>query len=216
MFVRSQAVPVEAFAPSALPDFSANPASIPAPVALCRTPVTLPRHTHRLSDPTGKSFRCAWFVLDPVWLLDAVCDPGVGTGSRPRDPIPVACIRSQVLGLLHFLSGLPTGFSVLRFTSQLFLTLGFLLQLEYGMADWAFPGGPFTLWTEDPFQVSGYSTSPTLWADVIFITRGDFGKVVRHFYGETAEDGMRPNPRVGSPLEPLAFTRLSRSSVFCL
>ena len=158
MFVRSQAVPVEAFAPSALPDFSAIPASIPTPVALCRTPVTLPRHTHRLSDPTGKSFRCAWFVLDPVWLLDAVCDPGVGTGSRPRDPIPVACIRSQVLGQLHFLSGLPTGFSVLRFTSQLFLTLGFLLQLEYGMADWAFPGGPFTLWTEDPFQVSGYDS----------------------------------------------------------
>ncbi len=46
-------------------------------------------------------------------------------------------------------------------------------------------------------------------------TKTQISLIPQRFYGELAEDGMRPNPRVGSPLEPLAFTRLSRSSVFC-
>ena len=126
---------MEAFAPPALPDFFVKPASIPTPVVFCLAPAALLRHTHRLSDSASKNSQCAWFVLRHVLLLDAVCDPGVGTVSRPSEPIPVACIRSQGLGQPNFLSGLTTGFSVLRFTSQLLLTLRFLLKLEYGMAD---------------------------------------------------------------------------------
>jgi hypothetical protein len=126
---------VEAFTPSALPDFLVNPASIPAPVVFCPAPVALLRHPHQLSDSASKNSQCAWFVLRHVLLLDAVCDPGVGTVSRPGEPIPVACIPSQGLGQPDFLSGRTTGFSVSRFTSQLFLALRFLLRLEYGMAD---------------------------------------------------------------------------------
>ncbi len=103
---------MEAFTPSALPDFFVIPASIPTPVVFCRAPVALLRHTHQRSDSASKNSQCAWFVLCHVLLLDAVCDPGVGIVSRPGEPTPVACIHSQGLGQPDFLSGLTTGFSV--------------------------------------------------------------------------------------------------------
>ena len=89
---------MEAFTPSALPDFFVKPASIPTPVIFCLAPVALLRHTHRLSDSASKNSQCAWFVLCHTLLLDAVCDPGVGTVSRPSEPTPIACIHSQGLG----------------------------------------------------------------------------------------------------------------------
>src|SRR5213594_4058812 len=135
MFVHPRTATVEAFAPSALPDLTAIPASIPAPSILCLALVSVASAYSPSVRSESKNRPVRLVRTRPGRLLDAVCDPGEGTVSCPSDPAPVACIRSQSLGHPHCLSGLPTRFSDSRFTSQPFLALGFLLGLEYRMVD---------------------------------------------------------------------------------
>ena len=65
--------------------------------------------------------------------------------------VSVACFRSQGIGPPNGLSGLTTGFSFFRFTSQPFL--GSLLWIR--VVDDSFPGGVRSRTTRDHFQVYG-------------------------------------------------------------
>ena len=80
MFVLSLSTAVEAFTPSALPDFIAMPASIPATRHLLGSLSRLPSHTRSCSNVAKpRANVTAWLILCHCVLLDAVCDPGAGT-----------------------------------------------------------------------------------------------------------------------------------------
>jgi hypothetical protein len=70
--------------------------------------------------------------------------------------VSIACFRSQGIGPPNGLSGLFTGFSFYRFTSQPFL--GSLPWIR--VVDDSFPGGGPSRTTRDHFQVYGYNLPP--------------------------------------------------------
>ena len=102
MFARLRSKTVEAFTPSALPDFSAIPASIPS----YPSSVSPPFHSWsvilgqiQISSAKNVSGRLVR-PCSPL-LLDAVCDPGAGSVARLYRDCSVACVSSHSFGLLH-------------------------------------------------------------------------------------------------------------------
>jgi len=80
MFVLSLTTAVEAFAPPALPDFVAIPASIPVTRHLLSSLPRLLLHTHPGSNVArSRAEVTAWLIPCHNVLLDAVSDPGAGT-----------------------------------------------------------------------------------------------------------------------------------------
>ena len=124
MFALQLALAVGTFAPPALPDFIANPAPIPRPRPLLSSLSVAFAYSVclRLADQERSG--------EPGCLAVTLCcsmpseTPGRDHTLVLNAPDPVACFRSQDIGLpIKNLSGLPTGFSFYRFTSQPFLLL---------------------------------------------------------------------------------------------
>lgn len=144
---------VSAFTPSALLDFFAIPALIPCPLSFGRLPVTVDR-------PYSTPFRLQDQELlgQAMVRLVSLCVARCRRRPRGRDHsvvqatcAPVACVLSQSIGLPNSLSGLITGFSFFRFTSQPLLCS--LLRIR--VVDDSFPGGVHSRSTRDHFQVYG-------------------------------------------------------------
>src|SRR6266705_5423131 len=122
MFARPRASAVRAFTPPALPGFTAKPALIPSPTRFFASLPSTVALAYSVGSRLPRACWPAWLTLSHNVLLDAVCDPGLESRTRPGALLPVACGSREGLSLSHhFISGLTTGFSVLRFTSQPFL-----------------------------------------------------------------------------------------------
>jgi hypothetical protein len=83
MFVLSRATAVETFTPSALPNFIAIPASIPATSPFAQLLLTVAfaySSCPRRGSP--RAMVAAWFIPCHYVLLDAVCDPGAESLAR--------------------------------------------------------------------------------------------------------------------------------------
>ena len=137
--------------------------SLYRPSSLCHRPFAVSRFS--VDRPYSVAFRFGsqersgtpWFVSCRPVLLDAVCDPGDGKHSVVwATCVSTACLRSQGIGPPNGLSGLFTGFSFYRFTSQPFL--GSLRWIR--VVDDSFPGGVRSRTTRDHFQVYGYNLPP--------------------------------------------------------
>ena len=107
-----------AFTPPALPGFFAIPAPIPVHPPFADLPFTVALHT-RVS-PEPRAVWPAWFIHIHHVLLDAVCDPGSGGLSLVLAHASLWLAAHEMASdcPTSFISGLTTGFSVLRFTSQ--------------------------------------------------------------------------------------------------
>ncbi len=100
MFARLRSKTVEAFTPSALPDFSAIPASIPSHPSF----VSPPFHSWSVILGQVQIFlakNVSGRLVRPCspWLLDAVCDPGAGVSRSSLNATPsFACVSSHRIG----------------------------------------------------------------------------------------------------------------------
>ena len=94
----------------------------------------------------------AWLVPHPDVLLDAVCDPGAGGLLVVSASLLLSAFIAKPSTYPNGISGLLTGFSFCRFTSQPFLHS--LLRIR--VVDYSFPGGLPTHWIENQFQVHGF------------------------------------------------------------
>src|SRR5215472_19014948 len=122
MFVRPRASAVRAFTPPALPGFIAKPASSQHQPAFASLPFTV-APAYSVGSRLPRACWSAWLILNHHVLLDAVYDPGMESGTRPTAHAPCSLrpARKPQPFPTCFISGLTTGFSVLRFTSQPFL-----------------------------------------------------------------------------------------------
>ena len=99
MFARLRSKTVEAFTPSALPDFSAIPASIPSHPSFVSPPfhswsVILVQVIFLAKNVSGRLVR----PCSPL-LLDAVCDPGAEVSRSSLNATPsFACVSSHRIG----------------------------------------------------------------------------------------------------------------------
>ena len=115
-------IAVGTFTPSALPDFIAKPVPFPDPWPFVWLPVTVAIHTRPLSDLGAKNLPgSAWLVVDPYVLLDAVGDPGAEGLLSVVASLLLSAGVAKPSTSPNVLSGLLTGFSFYRFTSQPFL-----------------------------------------------------------------------------------------------
>ena len=120
---------VKTFAPPALPGFFAIPVFIPDPWPFVWLPVTVAIHTRPLSDLGAKNLPgSAWLVVDPNVLLDAVGDPGAEGLLSVVASLLLSAGVAKPSTSPNVLSGLLTGFSFYRFTSQ--PLLGSLLRIR--------------------------------------------------------------------------------------
>src|SRR6266849_6742404 len=119
MFARPRPIAVRAFTPSALPDFFAIPALIPSQLPSVRLPLKVALPYSALVQAPIQELLLACLVAS----TSPCCSMPSATPGRSQvlvciAPVSVACIPCHGLGHPTGISGLTTGFSVLRFTSQ--------------------------------------------------------------------------------------------------